>query len=82
MAEGIAKLKSERTGEILAHGRVSFAQSLVASTLVDEYRLTVFPYLVGGGRSLFAEVRPGPLELVSATAFGNRIAGLVYRRLR
>jgi len=29
-----------------------------------------------------AEARPGPLELVSATAFGNGVAGLVYRRLR
>jgi dihydrofolate reductase len=80
-AQEIARLKSEGTGEILAHGGVSFALSLVRLDLVDEYRLTVFPYVAGKGRSLFADAaEPGPLELVSATAFGNGTVGLVYRR--
>lgn len=79
--EEIEKLRREGTGEILAHGGVSFARSLVRLDLVDEYRLNVFPYLAGSGRSLFADVaRPGELELVSSTAFGNGIAGLGYRR--
>jgi len=26
--------------------------------------------------------KPGPLELVSGTVFGNGTAGLIYRRLR
>jgi dihydrofolate reductase len=81
LAQEIAKLKGEGTGEILAHGGVSFVLSLVQLDLVDEYRLTVFPYLAGKGRSLFAEAAtPGPLELVSATPFGNGTVGLVYRR--
>lgn len=80
-AQEIARLKNEGTGVILAHGGVSFAQSLVRLDLVDEYRLTVFPYLVGKGRSLFADVaKPGPLELVSATPFGNGVVSLVYQR--
>jgi dihydrofolate reductase len=83
LAEEIARLKSEGSGDILAHGGVSFVQSLVRLDLVDEYRLTIFPYLAGGGRSLFADVaKPGPLELVSGTVFGNGTAGLIYRRLR
>jgi hypothetical protein len=50
---------------------------------VDEYRLTIFPYLAGGGRSLFAGVaKPGPLELIPGTVFGNGTAGLIYRRAR
>ena len=31
-------------GEIIAHGGVSFARSLVKVDAVDEYRLTVFSY--------------------------------------
>jgi dihydrofolate reductase len=82
LAEGIEKLRSEGSGEILAHGGVSFAQSLVKLDLVDEYRLTIFPYVVGSGRALFAAAKPGPLELVSATPFGNGTVALVYRRPR
>jgi len=80
-AAEIEKLKQEGTGDIMAHGGVSFVQSLVRLDLVDEYLLTVFPYLAGPGASLFAQLpRPQPLELVSSTAFGNGLVGLVYRR--
>jgi dihydrofolate reductase len=79
--EEIEKLRREGTGEILAHGGVTFARSLVRLDLVDEYRLSVFPYLAGSGRSLLADVaRPGELELVPSTAFGNGTVGLTYRR--
>jgi dihydrofolate reductase len=82
-SEQIEKLRQEGAGEILAHGGVSFAQSLVRLDLVNEYHLAVFPYLVGSGRSLFADVaKPSELELVSSTAFGNGMVGLVYRRCR
>jgi dihydrofolate reductase len=80
-AAEIEKLKQEGTGDIMAHGGVSFVQSLVRLDLVDEYLLTVFPYLAGPGASLFAQLpTPQPLELVSSTAFGNGLVGLVYRR--
>jgi dihydrofolate reductase len=83
LGEQIARLKSEGSGDIVAHGGVSFVQSLVRLDLVDEYRLTVFPYLAGRGRSLFAGVaESGPLELVSGAVFGNGTAGLIYRPLR
>ena len=80
-AEEIEKLRRQGSGEILAHGGVSFVQSLVHLDLVDEYRLSVFPYVVGSGRALFADVaKPRPLELVSSAIFANGIVGMVYRR--
>ncbi|HTW02020.1 MAG TPA: dihydrofolate reductase family protein [Streptosporangiaceae bacterium] len=80
-ATEIEKLKQDGTGDIMAHGGVSFVQSLVRLDMVDEYLLTVFPYLAGPGASLFAELPgPQPLELVSGTAFGNGTVGLAYRR--
>jgi dihydrofolate reductase len=80
-AAEIEKLKQQGTGDIMAHGGVSFLRSLVRLDLVDEYLMTIFPYLAGAGASLFAEV-PGsrPLELVSCTGFDNGMVGLVYRR--
>jgi dihydrofolate reductase len=82
-AAQIEKLRQAGTGEILVHGGISFARSLVRLDLVDEYQLTIFPYLAGRGQPLFAdEDGPRELELVSSTAFGNGVVGLVYRRRR
>jgi dihydrofolate reductase len=81
ITEEVGKLKREGTGEILAHGGLSFARSLVRLGLVDEYRLTVTPYLACSGTPLFADVaQPGQLELVSSRAFANGMLGLTYRR--
>jgi RibD C-terminal domain len=69
--EEIEKLRREGTGEILAHGGVSFARSLVRLDLVDEYRLNVFPYLAGSGRSLFADVACRGCEEEHPGRFGS-----------
>lgn len=82
-ASEIERLKRQGTDDIVAHGGISFVQSLVRLDLADEYMLTVFPYLVGVGASLFGQLPgPQPLELVSSTAFDNGMVGLVYRRPR
>jgi dihydrofolate reductase len=80
-AAEIEKLKQQGTGDIVAHGGVSFVQSLVRLDLADEYVLTVFPYVAGAGATLFGEATASrPLELVSSTGFDNGMVGLVYRR--
>ena len=77
------KLRQQGTGDILVHGGVSFARTLVELDVPDEYRLTVYPYLAGTGQTLFAGLDGArPLELVSSTSFGNGIVALTYRRRR
>ncbi|HST18548.1 MAG TPA: dihydrofolate reductase family protein [Gaiellaceae bacterium] len=79
--EEIARLKSEPGGDIVAHGGVRFAQSLIRLDVVDEYRLYVYPIAVGSGSSLFAAVEGlRPLRLVSSTAFPSGVVELVYVR--
>jgi dihydrofolate reductase len=80
LVEEIAKLKAEGDGEIAAYGGISFLRSLVRHDLVDEYRLTVYQYLVGSGTTLFDVPESRALELVSAVPFGNGVVGLTYRR--
>jgi dihydrofolate reductase len=76
-------LRRQGTGEILAHGGVSFAQSLATLDVVDEYRLTVFPYVAGAGQRLFGDLpSPRRLELVSTTTFPSGVVALSYRRCR
>ena len=63
LAEEIARLKAEPGGELVAHGGVRFAQSLVRHRLVDEYRLFIHPVILGAGKSPFATLpRPRRLE--------------------
>jgi dihydrofolate reductase len=46
-AEEIARLKAEPGGDIVAHGGVRFARSLIRLGLVDEYRLLELVYAPG-----------------------------------
>src|SRR3954447_15638131 len=43
VAGEIAKLREQRSGDILVNGSVALIQTLVEHDLVDEYRLMVFP---------------------------------------
>jgi dihydrofolate reductase len=73
LAEGIARLKRERTGDLLAHGGAAFARSLVDTGLIDEYRLLVHPVVLGEGERLFRT--PLTLQPVYTTAFtGGTVA--------
>jgi dihydrofolate reductase len=79
----LEKLKQDGDGDIIAHGGISFWTSLIMLDLVDEYRLTVFPYLVGEGERLFTDVEmERPLELLTSIPFANGTVELQYRRCR
>src|SRR3954451_12852819 len=51
--EGVAKLKDQYEGDILIAGSAKLIQSLVENDLVDEWRLMVFPEVLGEGKRLF-----------------------------
>jgi dihydrofolate reductase len=66
-AEGLAALKKEDGPELQVHGSANLIQSLLRSNLVDEYRLWVFPVVVGSGKRLFADgTIPSGLKLVDS----------------
>jgi dihydrofolate reductase len=51
--EEVAKLKDQYEGDILIAGSAKLIQTLVENDLVDEWRLMVFPTIIGEGKRLF-----------------------------
>jgi dihydrofolate reductase len=80
LAEEVLRLKEQPGDYILAHGGARFAQSLVASGLIDEYRLVIHPVVLGQGQPLFCALRnPVDLRLVNATSFDSGVVAVVYQ---
>ena len=64
-AEGVADLKKEDGPELQVHGSGDLIQTLMRHSLVDEFRLWVFPAVLGSGKRLFADgAVPAGLKLV------------------
>jgi dihydrofolate reductase len=55
VAAAAKKLRAERTGEIRIWGSANLIQTLGKHDLVDEYRLAVYPLVLGTGKKLFAD---------------------------
>lgn len=79
LATEIQRLKQQDGKLIVAHGGASFAQSLVTTGLIDEYRLLIHPVAIGSGKPLFAKLTaPLRLRLQEARSFGNGVVAHVY----
>jgi len=71
LASEVIELKRELAGDILVAGSARLVQSLAAHQLVDEYRLMVFPIVLGSGKRLFGDgTPPTTLRLVGSTPVG------------
>src|ERR671932_2407026 len=74
VAEAVAELKRDVDGDILVNGSVQLVRTLMAHNLVDEYRLMVFPTVLGAGKRLFGETSDAAaLRLVDTRPAGETL---------
>ena len=81
-AEEMARLR-EGDGHLLVWGGVRLWRSLMALDLVDEFRISLYPFLTDRGTSLFHDLPASyRLDLVSHPADEAGVVELHYRRHR
>ena len=80
LAEEIRRLRAAPGEGDIAIGGATLAAEAAALGLIDEYRVRVYPVLVGGGISYFPQCeRRVDLELVEASTFSSSVVYLRYR---
>ena len=79
LVDAVSRLKQEADGDVVVHGSVQLAQSLLQHDLVDELRLMVFPVVLGTGKRLFGDPREKKtLRLVDSQVVGDGVVILTY----
>lgn len=76
----VRTLKGQSGGNLGVTGSISVCSSLIGAGLVDEYRLLVYPVVVGRGRQLFggSDVGQRDLTLLDTEPFASGIVLLTY----
>jgi dihydrofolate reductase len=79
VAKEVTKLKQRPGRELQVHGSGHLAQTLMAHDLIDEYRLWIYPVVLGDGRRLFPNgVSPAALRLLDTSTTSTGVVIHVY----
>ena len=77
--EQVTSLKDTPGGDLLLTGSIAVAHELIEAGLVDEYRLFVYPVVIGRGRRLFPDgIDLGKLRLAETTPFRSGVVLMTY----
>lgn len=82
LEDEVAALRAQPGANMVVSGSISLAQSLARAGLVDEYRLFVYPVVLGRGRRLFPDAIHASLQLVDTRTFSSGVVLMIYRIAR
>ena len=78
--EGVRALKAEEGPELQVHGSANLIQTMLQHELIDEFRLKIYPLVLGKGRRLFdGGTVPAGLELASSQISSTGVVMATYR---
>jgi dihydrofolate reductase len=78
--EGVVALKKQDGPELQVHGSANLIQTLLEHRLIDEFRLWIFPVVLGTGKRLFdGGTAPDGLELTSSQTSSTGVTIATYR---
>jgi dihydrofolate reductase len=78
--EGIRALKQEDGPELQVHGSANLIQTLLEHGLIDEFRLKIFPLVLGTGKRLFnGGTVPAGFEVTSSQVLSSGVIAATYR---
>jgi dihydrofolate reductase len=71
----VTALKKQPGGNLLVEGSAQLVQTLVEHDLVDEYRLMIFPIVLGGGKRMFPSSmqQSSTLEITNSQMVGSGV---------
>jgi dihydrofolate reductase len=75
----VEALKAQPGGELVVYGSPGLVDQLLKDDLVDEYRLLVYPVILGSGKRMFRDrIDLHHLRLVRSRTFGSGVVLLSY----
>jgi dihydrofolate reductase len=81
VAEHVASLKRQDGPEIQVHGSPGLIQTLLKHDLIDEYRIWIFPVVLGAGKRAFGDgAIPGAMTLVDSKVSKTGVTINIYER--
>src|SRR5436189_5210476 len=80
LAEELSRLKQEAGQDVLIFGSGELVRTLHERDLIDEYRLMIFPLVLGSGKRLFSGGNEKKvLKLVETRTLGSGVVLLTYQ---
>lgn len=83
VAAAVAQVRTDTDGEVRVWGSTQLVRTLAEHDLIDEYRLMVYPIVLGTGKRLFGDGFPvSRLELASSRALASGVLINTYQPAR
>lgn len=79
VAEAIRKLKQEPGKSMLQYGVGELTHTMLKHSLVDEFRLLVYPFAFGEGARIFEHMGVNTLKLLDTKTFNSGVVALHYQ---
>jgi dihydrofolate reductase len=80
IGEAVGRLKEEDGPELQVHGSSDLIQTLIRHDLIDEFRVWIFPVVLGTGKRLFGEgAPPSSLKLVDSQVSSTGVVMATYQ---